>query len=71
MSDFLDNLVLMTIAALFAFIFYGFGWVVFSDTQARFEQCIAADKQWVSGSCVTGQWFFREMAGADLKGEQP
>jgi hypothetical protein len=29
--------------------------VIFSDmekSQLRYEQCIAADKQWVQGSCV-------------------
>lgn len=55
MSDFWDNLVPLAIVALTAFIFYGVGQMIFSDmekTQARFEQCIAADKQWVSGACV-------------------
>lgn len=55
MSDFWDTIVPMAIVALIAFIFYGVGQVIFSDmknTQERFEQCIAADKQWVSGACV-------------------
>ena len=74
MRYFWDTIGPLSIVALIAFIFYGVGQVIFSDmknTQERFEQCIAAEKQWVSGSCVTGQWFLREMTGADLKREQP
>ena len=55
MRDFLDSLWPLAIVSLIAFIFYGVGQVIFSDmknTQERFEQCIAADKQWVSGACV-------------------
>ena len=74
MRDLRDTIGPLSIFASIAFILYGFGQVIFLDmknTQERFEQCIAAEKQWVSGSCVTGQWFLREMKGADLKREQP
>lgn len=55
MSDFWDNLVPLAGIACFAFFIYGLGQVIFSDmekSQLRYEQCIAADKQWVEGSCV-------------------
>jgi len=38
-----------------ALVFFGMGKLIFADLergQVRYEQCIAADKQWVQGSCV-------------------
>jgi hypothetical protein len=55
MNDFWDNLVPLAGIACFAFVIYGLGQVIFDDrekAQVRYEQCIAADKQWVQGSCV-------------------
>jgi hypothetical protein len=41
--------------ALAAFFLYGIGQIIFADMEdyrLRYEHCIAADKQWVKGSCV-------------------
>jgi hypothetical protein len=55
MNDFLDNIVPLAGIACLAFFIYGLGQVILSDMEKsllRYEQCIAADKQWVQGSCV-------------------
>lgn len=55
MSDFFDNLVPLAFIGLLAFFFSGIGWLIYVDAEGknlRYEQCIAADKQWVNGSCV-------------------
>jgi hypothetical protein len=55
MTDFWDNIVPLAGIACLAFFIYGLGQVIFDETeksQVRYEQCIAADKQWVQGSCV-------------------
>jgi hypothetical protein len=55
MSDFWDNIVPLALITCAAFFIYGLGQVIFSDmekSQLRYEQCIAADKQWVEGNCV-------------------
>lgn len=55
MRDFWDNVVPLAGIAFCAFLFYGLGQLIFDDmdkSQTRYEQCIAADKQWVKGSCV-------------------
>lgn len=55
MSDLWDNFVPLLLAICLMFFLYGLGQVIFTDmekNQARFEQCIAADKQWVNGACV-------------------
>ena len=55
MREFWDNIPLLAAIACLAFFIYGLGQVIFADmekSQARYEQCLAADKQWVSGSCV-------------------
>lgn len=55
MRDFWYNVVPLAGIALAGFIVYGLGQVIFSDmekSQLRYEQCIAADKQWVGGNCV-------------------
>jgi len=55
MSDFWDNLVPMALIVCTAFLIYGLGQVIFDDMekdQLRYEQCIAADKQWIEGSCI-------------------
>jgi hypothetical protein len=55
MTDFWDKLVPLAGIALVGFLIFGLGLIIMNDTekgQARYEQCIAADKQWVQGSCV-------------------
>lgn len=55
MRDFMDNLVPLSLIALCAFFLYGAGHLVLEDMaqgQLRYEQCLAADKQWIKGSCV-------------------
>lgn len=55
MRDFWDNIIPLACVACLAFLLYGLGQVIFDDmekSQLRYEQCIAADKQWVRGSCV-------------------
>jgi hypothetical protein len=55
MSDFWDNLVPLAGIALVGFLIFGLGLIIMNDTekgQLRYEQCIAADKQWVQGNCV-------------------
>ena len=55
MRDFWDNAVPLAITAVAALVFFGMGKLIFADLergQVRYEQCIAADKQWVQGSCV-------------------
>lgn len=55
MTDFWDNLLPLALAWLAAFFMYGMGKLILSDmekTQVRYEQCIAADKQWIEGHCV-------------------
>ena len=55
MSDFWDNILPLAGIACLAFFIYGLGQVIFADmalVQEQYEQCIAADKQWVQGSCV-------------------
>jgi hypothetical protein len=55
MRDFWDNAVPLAITAVAGLFFYGMGQVIFDDldkSHQRFERCIAADKQWVDGSCV-------------------
>jgi hypothetical protein len=55
MRDFWDNAPLLAITAVAALVFFGMGKLIFADLergQVRYEQCIAADKQWVQGSCV-------------------
>jgi hypothetical protein len=55
MNDFWDNLVPLAGIALVGFLIFGLGLIIMNDmekSQLRYEQCIAADKQWVQGSCV-------------------
>jgi hypothetical protein len=55
MRDFWDNIVPLAGIALAAFFLYGIGQIIFADMEdyrLRYEHCIAADKQWVKGSCV-------------------
>ena len=55
MREFWYNVVPLAGIACLAFFIYGLGQVIFDDLEKshqRFEQCIAADKQWVQGSCV-------------------
>ena len=55
MRDFWDNAVPLAITAVAGLFIYGLGHLILTDLergQVRYEQCIAADKQWVQGSCV-------------------
>ena len=55
MRDFWGNIVPLAGIACLAFFIYGIWQVMSADlkqNQLRYEQCIAADKQWVQGSCV-------------------
>jgi hypothetical protein len=55
MRYFWDNIVPLAGIACLAFFLYGLGQLIFDDMekrQERYEQCIAADKQWVLGSCL-------------------
>jgi Tfp pilus assembly protein PilO len=55
MTDFWDNAVRMSVAALAGFFLWGLGYLMLEageQEQVRYEQCIAADKQWFKGSCV-------------------
>jgi hypothetical protein len=55
MRDFWDNAVPLAITAVAGLFFYGMGQIIFADmekSQARYEQCLAADMQWVDGNCV-------------------
>lgn len=56
MSDFWgNNIVPLSVVVSCALVFYGLGQLILVDlkqNQLRYEQCIAADKQWVQGSCV-------------------
>jgi hypothetical protein len=55
MRDFWYNAVPLAGIAAAVFLIFGFGQIMMDDmdkSQIRYEQCIAADKQWVGGSCV-------------------
>jgi hypothetical protein len=55
MNGFWGNILPLAAIACLAFFIYGIGHLILADWergQARYEQCIAADKQWVQGSCV-------------------
>ena len=55
MNRILDDIVPLSFVAVVALFLVGLGWIIDQDmdqTQQRFEQCIAADKQWVRGTCV-------------------
>ena len=50
-----DNIVELSVIALVAFFVWGIGYVITKEmkqTNARYEACIAADKQWIKGNCV-------------------
>jgi hypothetical protein len=55
MRDFWYDIVPLAGIAAFVFLIFGFGQLMMDDmdkSQIRYEQCIAADKQWVEGNCV-------------------
>lgn len=55
MRDFWESVVPLSAILFVAFFVYGIGQLIFADmalVQEQYEQCIAADKQWVQGSCV-------------------
>ena len=55
MDRILDAIVPLSFAAVVALFLFGLGWIILAgidQDQQRFEQCIAADKQWVRGTCV-------------------
>lgn len=50
-----ENIFWFWLMALIAFFLWGFGYLIVQDmrhTDTMYERCIAADKQWVQGSCV-------------------
>ena len=50
-----DDLVPLTMIGLGAFLIGVIGCLVYVGEEAanlRYEQCIAADKQWIVGSCI-------------------
>jgi hypothetical protein len=50
-----DDLVPLAMIGLVAFFIGVFGCLIYFDGEAthlRYEQCIAADKQWIGGGCV-------------------
>lgn len=50
-----DDILPLSFVALIAFFLWGIGYVITQEmkrTDAMYEACIAADKQWVKGSCV-------------------
>lgn len=55
MNRILDKIVPLSFMAVVALFLVGLGWSIKQVTdkeQQRFEQCIAADKQWVWRMCV-------------------
>ena len=55
MNRILDDIVPLSFVAVVALFWVGLGWIIVQDMdqdQKRFEQCIAADRQWVRGTCV-------------------
>ena len=48
MRDFWDNILPFAGIAAGVFLIFWFGQLMMDD----YEQCIAADKQWVEGNCV-------------------
>lgn len=55
MRDILEDSIPLALILLIAFLIYGLGQIIFTDMErrdARYERCLAADKQWVEGSCV-------------------
>lgn len=55
MRDFWYNVPKLAFILGGTILFYGLGVLIHKDLeqdQVRYEQCIAADKQWVTGSCV-------------------
>lgn len=50
-----DNIVELSLIALVAFFIWGVGYMIVREmkqTDMMYEACIAADKQWIKGSCV-------------------
>jgi len=50
-----DNIVELSMIALAAFFIWGVGYLIVQgekQTDMMYETCIAADKQWIKGSCV-------------------
>jgi hypothetical protein len=55
MSEFWYNVVPLAVVGCIVFFMFGMGQLMFNDmekSQARYEQCLAADMQWVEGNCV-------------------
>jgi hypothetical protein len=55
MKDFWCNILPFAGIAAVVFLLFGLGQLMMYDmdkSQIRYEQCIAADKQWIGGSCV-------------------
>ena len=50
-----DHIVELSVIALIAFFVWGIGYLIVQEmkqTDAMYEACIAADKQWIKGNCV-------------------
>lgn len=50
-----DNIVELSVIVGFVFFIWGIGYVITQEmkrTDAMYEACIAADKQWIKGNCV-------------------
>ena len=55
MKSVLRDPVPLALIAFLAFLFYDMGKNVSANIDARrvqYEQCIAADKQWINGNCL-------------------
>lgn len=49
------NIVELSMIALATFFLWGIGYLIVQEdkrTDMMYETCIAADKQWIKGSCV-------------------
>lgn len=50
-----NDILPLSFVALIAFFLWGVGYMIVQDMRHKdtmYEKCIAADKQWVKGSCV-------------------
>jgi Na+/H+ antiporter NhaC len=55
MSEFWYNIVPLAVVGCIVFFMFGMGQLMSNQMEkdkVRFEQCLAADMQWVEGSCV-------------------
>ena len=55
MRDFWYNAVTLIVPFALALLVFWVLWLIMPDAekgQLRYEQCIAADKQWIEGNCL-------------------